>query len=147
MLAKNHPLALSLSLSLFLSLTLCLCLSVFLFPFLFLFISLSLSQIGWNVSYDFNESDFHVCMHILKTYLNKASEVGDTRIPWGSLKYLIGEASLLWQAVTLAITWSPWVFVALVDGFVGVATRAYHVGVVVNSILALINWLCVHVCR
>uniref|UniRef100_A0A1X7UR28 AAA+ ATPase domain-containing protein n=1 Tax=Amphimedon queenslandica TaxID=400682 RepID=A0A1X7UR28_AMPQE len=47
--------------------------------------------IGWNVSYDFNESDFQVCMDVLRTYLNKSYEVGDTKIPWGSLKYLIGE--------------------------------------------------------
>ncbi|XP_067910591.1 dynein axonemal heavy chain 10 isoform X3 [Heterodontus francisci] len=48
-------------------------------------------KIGWNVSYDFNESDFLVCMEILNTYLTKAYEQNDTRIPWGSLKYLIGE--------------------------------------------------------
>ena len=50
-------------------------------------------QIGWNVSYDFNESDFRVCMDVLGTYLSKAVESGDTKIPWGSLKYLIGEVS------------------------------------------------------
>ena len=48
-------------------------------------------QVGWNVSYDFNESDFRVCMDILRTYLNKSHENGDAKIPWGSLKYLIGE--------------------------------------------------------
>ncbi|XP_065190514.1 dynein axonemal heavy chain 10-like [Sycon ciliatum] len=48
-------------------------------------------KIGWNVSYDFNESDFSVCMKILETYLSKAYESGDTSIPWNSLKYLIGE--------------------------------------------------------
>ena len=48
-------------------------------------------QIGWNVPYDFNESDFNVCMDILRTYLSKTQEAGDTKIPWGSLKYLIGE--------------------------------------------------------
>ncbi|XP_067084612.1 dynein axonemal heavy chain 10 [Osmerus mordax] len=48
-------------------------------------------KIGWNVPYDFNESDFLVCMEILDTYLTKAHSQGDTRIPWGSLKYLIGE--------------------------------------------------------
>jgi dynein heavy chain len=48
-------------------------------------------KIGWNVSYDFNESDFRVCMQILNTYLTKAVENGDIKIPWSSLKYLIGE--------------------------------------------------------
>ncbi|KAL3856163.1 hypothetical protein ACJMK2_010948 [Sinanodonta woodiana] len=48
-------------------------------------------KIGWNISYDFNESDFRVCMQILNTYLTKASDQGDAKIPWGSLKYLIGE--------------------------------------------------------
>ncbi|XP_006894689.1 PREDICTED: dynein heavy chain 10, axonemal [Elephantulus edwardii] len=48
-------------------------------------------KIGWNVYYDFNESDFQVCMEILNTYLTKAFQQNDPRIPWGSLKYLIGE--------------------------------------------------------
>lgn len=48
-------------------------------------------KIGWNIIYDFNDSDFHVCVDILKTYLNKALENSDTSIPWNSLKYLIGE--------------------------------------------------------
>ncbi|XP_066546047.1 dynein axonemal heavy chain 10 [Amia ocellicauda] len=48
-------------------------------------------KIGWNVPYDFNESDFEVCMEILNTYLTKAHNQGDEKIPWGSLKYLIGE--------------------------------------------------------
>lgn len=48
-------------------------------------------KIGWNVSYDFNESDFRVCMQILNTYLTKSVENGDKKIPWSSLKYLIGE--------------------------------------------------------
>ncbi|TRY94050.1 hypothetical protein DNTS_011956 [Danionella cerebrum] len=48
-------------------------------------------KIGWNVPYDFNESDFLVCMEILDTYLTKAQTQGDEMIPWGSLKYLIGE--------------------------------------------------------
>ena len=48
-------------------------------------------KIGWNIGYDFNESDFNVCTDILKTYLNKAFESEDPTIPWKSLRYLIGE--------------------------------------------------------
>ncbi|XP_026670097.1 dynein heavy chain 10, axonemal [Ceratina calcarata] len=48
-------------------------------------------KIGWNIRYDFNESDFNVCATILDTYLTKALAANDTRIPWNSLKYLIGE--------------------------------------------------------
>ncbi|XP_055020703.1 dynein axonemal heavy chain 10 [Boleophthalmus pectinirostris] len=48
-------------------------------------------KIGWNVPYDFNESDFFVCMEVLNTYLTKAHSQGDSSIPWESLKYLIGE--------------------------------------------------------
>ncbi|NXA03996.1 DYH10 protein, partial [Sapayoa aenigma] len=48
-------------------------------------------KVGWNVPYDFNESDFQVCMEILNTYLTKAFEQNDDQIPWSSLKYLIGE--------------------------------------------------------
>ncbi|KAJ8963302.1 hypothetical protein NQ318_018771 [Aromia moschata] len=48
-------------------------------------------KIGWNICYDFNESDFNVCVTILNTYLTKALKAKDTRLPWNSLKYLIGE--------------------------------------------------------
>ncbi|TWW60421.1 Dynein heavy chain 10, axonemal [Takifugu flavidus] len=47
-------------------------------------------KIGWNVPYDFNESDFFVCMKILDTYLTGAHNQGEN-VPWESLKYLIGE--------------------------------------------------------
>ncbi|XP_055373636.1 dynein axonemal heavy chain 10 [Condylostylus longicornis] len=46
-------------------------------------------KIGWNISYDFNESDFDVCVQILGCYLGKV--IGKQKIPWNSLKYLIGE--------------------------------------------------------
>uniref|UniRef100_A0A1I8PAD1 Dynein-1, subspecies f n=1 Tax=Stomoxys calcitrans TaxID=35570 RepID=A0A1I8PAD1_STOCA len=45
-------------------------------------------KLGWNICYDFNESDFNVCLEILQTYLNKQK---DDKVPWSSLKYLIGE--------------------------------------------------------
>ena len=36
-------------------------------------------------------------MDVLSTYLNKAYDSGDTKIPWGSLKYLIGEVSFYYS--------------------------------------------------
>ena len=51
-------------------------------------------KIGWNIAYDFNESDFRVCMTLLNTYLTKSLESPDKRIPWASLKYLIGEVGI-----------------------------------------------------
>lgn len=47
-------------------------------------------KIGWNVIYDFNESDFTISKRLLAMYLNKIGP--DDAIPWSSLKYLIGEA-------------------------------------------------------
>lgn len=35
-------------------------------------------------------------MEILNTYLTKAFQQHDPRIPWGSLKYLIGEVGASW---------------------------------------------------
>ncbi|KAI8814786.1 dynein heavy chain and region D6 of dynein motor-domain-containing protein [Cladochytrium replicatum] len=51
-------------------------------------------KIGWNVKYDFNESDFRVSLTILRTYLNKAANAvdkGGAKIPWTTLRYLVGE--------------------------------------------------------
>ena len=48
-------------------------------------------KIGWNIPYDFNESDFRVSMQLLGTYLTKAYDLAESKVPWGSLKYLIGE--------------------------------------------------------
>ena len=47
-------------------------------------------KIGWNVIYDFNESDFTISRRLLAMYLNKIT--AEEPIPWSSLKYLIGEA-------------------------------------------------------
>jgi dynein heavy chain len=49
-------------------------------------------KIGWNVSYDFNESDYTVSRRLASLYLTKAFDDGDEMIPWGSLKFLIAEA-------------------------------------------------------
>lgn len=48
-------------------------------------------KIGWNVKYDFNESDFRVSLTILRTYLNKTAATPDGKIPWTTLRYLVGE--------------------------------------------------------
>jgi dynein heavy chain len=49
-------------------------------------------KIGWNVSYDFNDSDFSISQRLLSMYLSKSLENHDENLPWGSLRYLIGEA-------------------------------------------------------
>jgi len=49
-------------------------------------------KLGWNVAYDFNDSDFDVSRRLLGMYLTKAFVNKDEIIPWGSLRYLIGEA-------------------------------------------------------
>lgn len=49
-------------------------------------------KIGWNVNYDFNESDFSISRRLLSLYLQKSFEDNDEFLPWGSLKYLIGDA-------------------------------------------------------
>ncbi|KAH0806962.1 dynein heavy chain 10, axonemal-like [Histomonas meleagridis] len=49
-------------------------------------------KLGWNISYDFNMSDFTISFKLLSTYLTKAYDNKDNLIPWGSLRYLIGEA-------------------------------------------------------
>lgn len=41
-------------------------------------------MLGWNIPYDFNDSDFEVSENLLSIYLD---EYEDT--PWDALKYLI----------------------------------------------------------
>jgi dynein heavy chain, axonemal len=49
-------------------------------------------KLGWNVPYDFNETDFRISMALIGTYLTKAFDNKDDLVPWGTLRYLIGEA-------------------------------------------------------
>ena len=49
-------------------------------------------KIGWNVTYDFNYSDFQIAFRLLNLYLTKSQDNGEDTVPWDSLKYLIGEA-------------------------------------------------------
>ncbi|KAF8069431.1 DHC1 [Scenedesmus sp. PABB004] len=66
-------------------------------------------KLGWNVAYDFNETDFRISLALIATYLGKAlarrgapgpAAAGSAgagggeegTIPWATLRYLIGEA-------------------------------------------------------
>ncbi|MCO5597847.1 hypothetical protein L7F22_051931 [Adiantum nelumboides] len=49
-------------------------------------------RLGWNVAYDFNETDLRISLLLIATYLKKTWDNKDDTIPWGTLRYLIGEA-------------------------------------------------------
>ncbi|KAL8274185.1 hypothetical protein Esti_001870 [Eimeria stiedai] len=66
-------------------------------------------KMGWNIPYDFNESDLSISISLAKTYLDKSSSPSEgadkntdsqdpsllsneSDIPWETLRYLIGEA-------------------------------------------------------
>lgn len=49
-------------------------------------------KIGWNVNYDFNDSDYRISFNLIALYLNKAIETQEEELPWSTLRYLIGEA-------------------------------------------------------
>lgn len=49
-------------------------------------------KIGWNVKYDFNESDFLISFKLINLYLTQAHENQDEDLPWETLRYLIGNA-------------------------------------------------------
>lgn len=52
-------------------------------------------SLGWNVKYDFNDSDFAICENLLSMYLSKdaTDKDDDPPIPWDAMKYLIAEAN------------------------------------------------------
>jgi len=45
-------------------------------------------SLGWNIMYEFNDSDFDVCENILSIYLDEYEET-----PWDAMKYLIAQAN------------------------------------------------------
>lgn len=49
-------------------------------------------KLGWNVAYDFNETDHRISLALLSTYLTKAAAAGQEGVPWGTLRFLIGDA-------------------------------------------------------
>jgi dynein heavy chain len=48
-------------------------------------------RVGWNVAYDFNESDFAISFKLLNLYMQKSFD-REEPTPWETLRYLIGEA-------------------------------------------------------
>ncbi|KAK2953633.1 putative Dynein axonemal heavy chain 6 [Blattamonas nauphoetae] len=47
--------------------------------------------LGWNIPYEFTESDFEISKSHLKLYLNEKKD--DEEIPWAALRYLTGEVN------------------------------------------------------
>lgn len=45
-------------------------------------------SLGWNIMYDFNDSDWDICENLLQVYLDQYEET-----PWDALKYLIAQAN------------------------------------------------------
>lgn len=48
-------------------------------------------KIGWNIPYEFNDTDFSISLQILCLYLTKALTSRQSRISWDILKCLIGD--------------------------------------------------------
>jgi len=45
-------------------------------------------NLGWNIPYDFNDSDFDICEDVLVLYIDNYEQT-----PWEAIRYLIGEAN------------------------------------------------------
>jgi len=60
-------------------------------------------KVGWNVPYDFNDSDFDVSLKLISLHLNKTSSTNDDFIPFSSIKFLIGEAIYVGESVIIWI--------------------------------------------
>ena len=58
-------------------------------------------NLGWNINYDFNDSDFAICENLVSMYLNRENIPNESRdkteddspIPWDAMKYLIADAN------------------------------------------------------
>jgi len=46
-------------------------------------------MLGWNIPYDFNDSDFDICENLIAMYLDE----NPTEIPWEAIRYLIADAN------------------------------------------------------
>lgn len=54
-------------------------------------------NLGWNISYDFNDSDFEICENIIRNYLEQNTQKNPQdfakNIQWEAIRYLIAEAN------------------------------------------------------
>merc|ERR1719453_919209 len=46
-------------------------------------------MLGWNIPYDFNDSDFEICENLIAMYLTE----NPVEIPWDAIRYLIADAN------------------------------------------------------
>ena len=66
-------------------------------------------NLGWNIPYDFNDSDFDICEDVLYMYIDQYEAT-----PWEAIRYLIGEANYggrvtdAWDRVLLNTYLSTW---------------------------------------
>ncbi len=52
--------------------------------------------LGWNVMYDFNDSDFSICKDILYEYIDKNTDKSSDSVggvPWEAIRFLIAEVN------------------------------------------------------
>lgn len=73
-------------------------------------------KIGWNVNYDFNDSDFRISYRLIMLYLNKALEMNEENLPWETMRYLIGDAM---YGGRVTDNWDRRVLVTYLDEFMG----------------------------
>merc|ERR1711991_1067532 len=47
--------------------------------------------LGWNIRYEFNDSDLQTSIEVLRNFLIDAAKTTDNIVPWDSLTYVTGD--------------------------------------------------------
>ena len=47
--------------------------------------------LGWNIRYEFNDSDLQTSIEVLRNFLIDAAQTTDNLVPWDSLTYVTGD--------------------------------------------------------